>query len=99
MWHMNHEPDGDMTQVTFRVPQSLAARLGELARYHGRNFSEEVRLALAIHDGRMTLRYLETEDGAAEVGQDLERLRHTVEADLRKLEAATYERRRRFPVP
>jgi hypothetical protein len=88
-----------MTQVTFRAPQSMAARLGELARYHGRNFSEEVRLALAVHDARATLRYLGTEDGAAEVGDDLERVRDEVEADLRDLEAATYKRRPPFPIP
>jgi predicted transcriptional regulator len=85
-------------QLTFRVPESVARRIDELAAFHGRARSAEIRWALQVHAARSTLRYLDTAEAAAELGDELEAARATVEADLRGFEAAAYRTERVLPV-
>lgn len=85
-----------MTQVAFRAPQELAARVEQLANYHGRSPSAELRLALAVHNARATLRFLDTTEG--KTGSDREQTRGKVEADLRRLEAEAYQPRPALPL-
>jgi hypothetical protein len=79
-------------QVAFRVPPDLRARLVQIAEYHGRSLSQEMRHAAMVHDCKATLAYLHTPDGSAELGDRIDQARAQVRADLTKLEHATFRR-------
>src|SRR4051812_30608114 len=80
-------------QVSFRVTPELDHRIGDLAKYHGRNRSDEMRLALFVHNARATLAYLNSPDGELELGERLHEARQQVERDLEELEAEVYAHR------
>jgi predicted transcriptional regulator len=92
--------NGDkLINVGFRMSPEIDQRLNELSTYHGRSKSEEVRLAIAVHDARSTLSYLKTPEGRAELGDGVRDAIRTVERDLRDLERATYRPRPPLPTP
>lgn len=64
-------------------------RLAELAAYHGRSKAEEARRALALFDVATTAAYLETPEGALELGDDLEAAKADVRERLHELIDAT----------
>jgi predicted transcriptional regulator len=84
--------DQPPTAIHVRVGETVADRLDQLAAYHGRSRSEEVRRALAIHDCQATLAYLQTPDAKAELGGDLAGAQATVKAELADLIRFTYRR-------
>lgn len=91
MEHHNN-PNKNAT-IHVQIGDAMDARLGELARYHGRGKSAEVRRALAIHDAQSTLAYLQTPEAEVELGpEELERAKGVVKEDLADLISTTYSR-------
>lgn len=85
--------DSPHTQITCKVPAALLERLDEIARYHGRSRSAELRVALSMHDCGSTLAYLMTSEAEAELSEgEIEQARETVKADLEELGRKAYGR-------
>lgn len=87
------------SHITLRVEPDLARRLRELAAYHGRSISDEMRTALRLHDMRAMEAFLRTADGeqeARDAGDDPAEVRRRLRADLVAVEASTYMPRERL---
>jgi hypothetical protein len=85
----------ESTKLTVRVPVTLANHLWEVADWAGRNQSEEVRYAIALHNLRATLACLESDEAKADLGENLHEIRATVAADLEALEVKAFGERPR----
>jgi len=79
--------------VSFRVAPEVDDRITQLARYHGRSRSGELRMAVAMHDTRATLEYLRSTEGEADLGEAVAEAREQVAQDLRELEQMAYRPR------
>lgn len=82
------------TYLTVRITPSVEARFKNLAAFHGRNLSEEVRVALAFFDASATLAYLRTPEGEAETGAGHAEAVEELEADLIELSRRAFARPR-----
>jgi predicted transcriptional regulator len=78
--------------LNFRVSREVAERVQQLAAYHVRTRSDEMRLALALYDTQATLAYLQTPEAKAELGRDLPDAQRRVKAGLRDLTRAAFDR-------
>jgi hypothetical protein len=77
--------------INVRVTPEVEGRMRQLAALHGRTLSAELRLAFACHDARSTLRYLDSEAGQRELGDELPAAREKVLADVEEFEQAATE--------
>jgi predicted transcriptional regulator len=84
-----YQPMSESPKVCVRVPDAVADHLDDVAHWTGRGRSEEVRIAISLHNLRATLAWLNTPEATAEVGE-VAKARAEVKADLAKLEATAY---------
>lgn len=68
--------------LSLRVPHELLARLNHVSAMNGRQRSEEVRAALELHILESMSAYLDTDAGAAELGDQLEETRAHIRREV-----------------
>lgn len=62
--------DESDSSLTARIPSAIHNRFRELARFHGRSVSEEVKWALVLFDAQATLAELQHPDVLATMGTE-----------------------------
>jgi hypothetical protein len=80
-------------RIHFRVSPEVQARVHELAALHGRDPSEEMRMAWRLFDLQSSLAWLMTDEAKAAFGDEHAASVEDVKSDLRALTA------RAFPHP
>lgn len=84
-------------QITVRIPHVLNERISELAAYHGRSRSAEVRTMLAYFDASATLAALHEPEAEADLGEAIHAMREEVKRDLAEITQAAFRPRPRLP--
>jgi|GEM_PF-4011416 len=89
---------GEVT-ISTRVTPEIDQRFDQLAEFHGRSKSEEVRWAMIVFDAMATLDYLHGPEAKAELSPaELRKARKQVEADLHEFTAQALRKAPRLPL-
>jgi plasmid stability protein len=87
------------SSLTVRIPTALHNRFRELAAYHGRSVSEEVKWAMVIFDAQTTLAELQHPEAVVAMGEEAHLAAVAeVKRDLRDYLAAALPPKEREPV-
>jgi len=90
-WLRQFEGAND-AHIVSRIPSALASTLERAAEMHGRNVSEEFRLAVEVHVSRSMLAALPDPEIQAQLGASAAAFENDLRADIAALEAVAYVR-------
>ena len=92
--------DTNDVQLSVRMPRRTADRITDLAAHHGRTRSEELRIALALHDAQSSLAHLNLMERSGAIPADVaSRKRTRIQKGLRRLREEAFGPRPALLIP